>query len=40
MSEAENNELTAEKQSKETGAIKAKALYLAKILLDNTDANQ
>ena len=40
MSEAENNELTAEKQSKEPRSNqKLKLLYLAKILLNNTDAN-
>lgn len=40
MSETENNELTAEKQSKEPRSNqKLKLLYLAKILLDNTDAN-
>ena len=40
MSETENNELTAEKQSKEPRSNqKLKLLYLAKILLNNTDAN-
>ena len=40
MSEAENNELTAGKQSKEPRSNqKLKLLYLAKILLNNTDAN-
>lgn len=40
MSEAENNELTAGNQSKEPRSNqKLKLLYLAKILLDNTDAN-
>lgn len=40
MSETENNELTAGKQSKEPRSNqKLKLLYLAKILLNNTDAN-
>lgn len=40
MSEAENNELTAGKQSKEPRSNqKLKLLYLAKILLNNTDVN-
>lgn len=40
MSETENNELTAGKQSKEPRSHqKLKLLYLAKILLNNTDAN-
>ena len=40
MSEVENNELTAQKQSKEPRSNqKLKLLYLAKILLNNTDAN-
>lgn len=40
MSEAENNELTAGKQFKEPRSNqKLKLLYLAKILLNNTDAN-
>lgn len=40
MSETENNELTAGKQSKEPRSNqKLKLLYLAKILLHNTDAN-
>ena len=39
MSEAENNELTAGKQFKEPRSNqKLKLLYLAKILLNNTDA--
>ena len=40
MSETENNDLTAGKQSKEPRSNqKLKLLYLAKILLNNTDAN-
>ncbi len=40
MSETENNELAAGKQSKEPRSNqKLKLLYLAKILLNNTDAN-
>lgn len=40
MSETENNELIAENQSKGARSKqKLKLLYLAKILLNNTDAN-